>query len=952
MSFSNNAIGFYLQVEDSLSPSLVKAEKNYGKFVKKLDAWNTKAFQSASRGFAGVAKAVMGGTKGASVGGRGGMKIVVDFNKTSTKALGMSVARAVASALRKATFGSKNAKVAIPRFSKGGVVGGGAGPKVDDQLALLAKGERILSTPDYKTIEDQIGQFRNAAGKFSKVPAEMENVHKVFDSLAASVGDLADASEVGLAPEAPAKYAAQMEKLTAVQKIFFAQVQAASPAMQKKLVPVLKAMNGQIAALRQNAVKAKAPLEGLFSKILGPVRFLAISAAMKNLGENFQGISSAAENAAGALGLDKAADGLITNFQQMNTVLGLSPEKLNEFRASFVALGAPLRLALRDLGGMSEATQQLVEAGVGKDLALGLTTGVYLLAKASNVAKDSLADLGSVLAKDLHMSVGDVNASFATLAARASEAGMPAQLLVDSMKEVTESNRAFFAGMSGAEAKTATDSMMAIIASAEKNSKGLGAVMTDVLGTLSDPEKFKELGAIFEGGEAGLKKALTSGDLSTVFSSFSAMTAEQMQTASTALKVPLHLFSKLATEGSALNTSTKAMGDVSISAAEAFKELERRAYENMTTFQKLTSSMSNAVTNTFPGVIQFFADLNPLTILSTALLLREFGVLSLLAKIKMPTFGKAAAGAATDSIGSMLGGKKAAAGAETVLGKVGKILTKMLPGTTAFVGVIITATASLWAFLVPLLIAAAPFLLLGAAIALVAGLIYYFRNELYALLDLGQVFEFWGEIWDALVPKLAAGFEWVMEKAAAFWAFLTGLPATLGAAFSGVHTIITDAFGSAIDWVTAKFTGLFSWFSDKWEGFKGLFGGSDTPAPGAGLTGMARGGFVTGGSGHQIDDVLALLAKGEMVVPAATTARLSEQATNPISSYPMMNRDAVNRVSTPGMSGDSRAVEVLDAILVVMKSQLEATRSNASVNSYPSRAGGSALGRKMATGDV
>lgn len=1052
-SFSSNAIGFYLQVADTLSPSLVKAEKNYGKFVKKLDAWNTKAFQSASRGFAGVAKAMMSGTKGSAIGGRSSMKVSVEFSKASTKALGMSVARAVATALRKASFGGKKGSITIPRFAKGGLVGKGAGPKVDDQLAMLAKGERILSSADYKSIEDQLGQFRDAAGKFAKVPAEMASAHKAFDGLAASMGDLADAYEVGLAPDAPAKYAVQMKKLVAVQKVFFAQVQGASPAMQKKLVPALKAVNAQVVALQQNALKSQSPWETLLTKVLGPVRFIAISEAMKNIGENFRDISAAADHATSAFNLDKAADGLITNFQQMNAVWHLSGDELDQLRDDFVAMNQTLRLGVRDLAGLSEATQQLAKAGVGKDLALGLTQGVYLLSKASGVTTDSLVHLSTVMTKDLHMSAEDVTGSFATLGEKAKVAGVDAQVLVDAMQEVTASNRAFFAGMSGAEAKTASASMASLIAAASAVDTDIGKAMAHMLDGLADPANFAKLLAVFVDGEAGLKEALTSGDLSTVFQSFATMTDTQMTKAAEAFNIPVPLMAKLATNADQLNTTTHKLGKTFIANADASKHMEDQIWSTKTTFQKLRDTLEHAVTNTFPGVIQFFKDLNPLAILSTGYLLKEFKVFSLLSKLKMPSLGKAAGSVVLPKLGADAAG---AASATPVLSKLGSVLSKILvPLTAVWSAIVGIGTAIGTALIGPLTVASG--LIAAAVIAFLAlvGVVVYFRKEIGAFLrgtwagflegmrpvtdTLAPAFEafgavvkwltdtvlfalnYWidkfsngsgatekslegctsagisfgkaiawvmkvallpitgtiklitylieqwpaiwagiGTVWGTVTGAIADGVLWLWGKFTDFMGFLAELPAKLGEVFALVPTIIQDAFGSAIDWVTAKFTDLFGWFGKKWESFKGLIGlGAAVPAAPTDLTGgnfkgpgMASGGFVTGGSGHKIDDVLAMLAKGEMVVPAATTARLSEQATNPIASYPMMNRDAVNSVSTPGMSGDSRAVEVLDAILVVMKSQLEATRSNASVSSYPGRAGGSALGRKMATGGV
>ena len=56
--FDRNAIGFYLQAEDQLTPALDRVAKSYTKLTKKLDGLNAKLYASASRGLGTLQKMV------------------------------------------------------------------------------------------------------------------------------------------------------------------------------------------------------------------------------------------------------------------------------------------------------------------------------------------------------------------------------------------------------------------------------------------------------------------------------------------------------------------------------------------------------------------------------------------------------------------------------------------------------------------------------------------------------------------------------------------------------------------------------------------------------------------------------------------------------------------------------------------------------------------------------
>lgn len=1002
MAFSDNAIGFYLEVADNLTPRLAKAEKAYGVFVKKLDSWNTKAYNSATRGFSGIAKTVGSAMKmlsGPKGGGRGTMKVSVEFNKASQKQLGLSVARAVATALRKATLSGQKGAFKIPRFAKGGIVGGrtprNPGPPKDNIQALVSEGERIMSAKDAQKADAALGRMRDGKGQFLPKDAykEVDRVGRSFEGFASKLHDLADANELGLDPDAPKKYVGELTKLEAVYGEFHRRVMKMTDLEKKRHIPQLKEMNSQLKSLRANGLKAQGPLEKLFSKVLGPVRFLAISEAMGNLQENFLEINNAMSNIGGALELEKTADGLVTNFLQANATMQKTRAELDLLQDAFVENNKIIPISVRDTANLSEAFQQLIELSLGDKKSFALYQSVGLLSQASGQAEAEIASLTRTLL-DTKMTTESTASAYGTLVAMAKEMQLPVSRMTDAMRMAAETNREWLNALSPEESATAIMSMTKMAAAAEKVQAGAGDMVSDLLSGVSDPAKFKTLAGAFNTTAEGLRSMLASGDIESLFRSLGEMSPESMTKFAADMGLNAQMMPLLTTRSGELRDQLGKLSKVNVTASDSTRVMAEAIEGTRTTFQKMMNTAKEAVVETFPNLIQFFKDLNPLTLLSTVYLLSHFKVFSMLSKLKMPAMGK-------------LGG----------LGKAGALLGK----AGALLGGL----------------GAAKIMLIAAAIAVLVGAIVYFRKEVSAFLS-GAWSEFMRAmepLWTTLEPVLSdisAGVghvvRWLgllfkgsnatadgLSNAAdngrvlgnilatvvkfALTPFVIGLQlfhgvaSALGALLAGDFSGALDLMGGAVqrawEWVYkllgvdvsgSTFSESFDKMTAKWDSWVGdsafvkwlsdWWGNANTVDITSGMndtqkekyrlademqarrraTGMSTGGIVTGGSGHNIDDVLAMLAKGEMVVPAKTTARLSEQARNPIANYPMPDVGSL-RDSASGMTKDNRAVELLDAMLAVMKDQLTATRANAPSGdpSRPTR-GSSALGRDIAHG--
>jgi hypothetical protein len=221
---------------------------------------------------------------------------------------------------------------------------------------------------------------------------------------------------------------------------------------------------------------------------------------------------------------------------------------------------------------------------------------------------------------------------------------------------------------------------------------------------------------------------------------------------------------------------------------------------------------------------------------------------------------------------------------------------------------------------------------------------------------LAAAFTFLVNVWS----DPGAAFDSLLSSLSGIWKYLTDLPG-LGAGFKllgdGVMTYLVNPIMAALD-ALGKLTAMLTddvtfseagqAYQDKGKRMLATRSYIDKPAPA-----LSNGGIVVGGRGGGVDDVLAMLSKGEIVVPPATSARLSEMATNPITSYPMLGQAQIDAVSSNRLPGDNRVVDLLSTMLGVMKDQLGVAKSGTSVNvtAPATRGGGSSLSRGVAEGN-
>jgi len=340
VAFSADAIGFYLQLEDQLTPSLNEAGTAYTKFVKMLESANVKAFKSAQKGMSALASLVdsfsdLPKTAAAAYDtaitqiqkkakpikqaveieftAKSKSKFVSNITNAVSKALAgakiklspmvpmtrskafdtsVSLRKAYKSQIQPPDFigGFEN----IPKFNEGGLVTGGKGGKIDDVLALLSKGEMVLPADVSKLLQSMTDRARNDKGQFvTEMPAQLKEALTTAESMNKVLEILHERVELGFDPKAPEQFAQAVKAAEKVQQQLRDGMKGLDSRSIDKIAPKVKDINNQFKAMREHLPKLEGPLERLLGKILGQTRLIALRNSLKDITEHFDGLKGA-----------------------------------------------------------------------------------------------------------------------------------------------------------------------------------------------------------------------------------------------------------------------------------------------------------------------------------------------------------------------------------------------------------------------------------------------------------------------------------------------------------------------------------------------------------------------------------------------------------------------------------------------------------------------------------
>lgn len=400
MAFSDQSIGFYLQMEDQMTPKFPGVASAYQKFVRKMTGLNEKLYGSTAGAASHLGNLVKGLTKIAKVAT---MTIDMQLTPKSRKSMSKLVSDAVVEALLgskirlRAAMPSKVSKLfsqdvglrqlykdmpqppdmlgRIERFAEGGKVPEGKGRRGKDSvLSLLTPGEVVIPTKLVKKLE--------------KAFADVEKRKGVIEAGFGSKEDVA------YYETALVKIANAMEALSDATK-------NAGIEAKTRLAPQIVNLRERFTGLTKAEEKASDEADHFLGKVLGPARFVTLMTALRGVQDGFSQLSGGVQQFGSEVGAGEFQS-FPDRLREIRQQLGLSAEDSARFTGAIAKtseeVGTNFFKAL-------EATDALI--GAGEKDRTKLIEQSAMLARANRVTG---ADFGS-LAKSIRLFTGDLGMS-------------------------------------------------------------------------------------------------------------------------------------------------------------------------------------------------------------------------------------------------------------------------------------------------------------------------------------------------------------------------------------------------------------------------------------------------------------------------------------------------------------------------------------------------------------
>lgn len=359
MAFSSSAIGFYLQMEDQMTPQFPGAISAYKKFVNAMEKLNQRAFDSSS-GMLGNLGQLVKGLQGLS--SDSALKVNLQLTAKSKKGFSALISDAVSMALAstkirlRAAMPAKLSKLfskdsglrtlyshmpqppdmigGIQKFARGGRVPDNAGtPGRDSVLSLLTPGEVVIPTDLVAKLEDAFETVQSRKGVIEAGFGTRQDMVFYENSL----------TEISKAMEA----LAVATKNSGIEA-------------KTQLTPQVISLRERFADLTKKEEKASEEADHFLGRILGPARFIAIQTSLRGLQDGFSQLSGGLQQAAGEVGAGEFQS-FPDRLREIRQRLGLSAQEAVKFTGAIATgseeIGTNFFKAL-------EGTDALIEKGI------------------------------------------------------------------------------------------------------------------------------------------------------------------------------------------------------------------------------------------------------------------------------------------------------------------------------------------------------------------------------------------------------------------------------------------------------------------------------------------------------------------------------------------------------------------------------------------------------------
>ena len=853
MAFSDDAIGFYLEIEDStFAPTLARAERTYRQYVRALDELNTQAFQGASsalgkvenlvkavaelparavsslrRSSATIAKAIKPFTVKAN------LEFSISSRKQLSKAIGDAVSKALTDARVRLNEGRRMRAIPdlvgrfdLPRLEEGGIVTG-PNKAMDSVLALLKPGEMVVPADVTKGLMDVAGQLRDASGKFVANTSIAETLADVAN-LVTALTRVKDLSKAGIVNEREIKqYDAMIGTLNGKVESLDRLMGNLGYTTRVRLAPEIVRVKSGLAEFREEVEDTGKESDTLLRRILGPARFIALHKAIEDVSDLWPQMKSNAKGVFDEIA-GRPIESAVDNLNRLNTFLGGSREQLLSVKIAAFEAGEELGSAA-SVDQLTASMADLAEQGVRDTMTLvelGKTSA--LAAEGLGVAATETNKLGFEMTQSLGLQNQQFTAMIANLG-RLSDANSGFNI---SAQELLTQTTADVATMGASLRQLSEEDAQRTVNAFNQ----IGAVLqTQFIDGAGDIRQV--LARAFEGGPENveamqkaflltglaqdeLRQKLTEGDLVGIFNSIAensrGLSPDQLKAFSETVGVSSGDLQKFADGQDTINANLAKSNTLLVTNGEAMGVLAERATNNKTAFQQWATATTNQISNfdvygvKMGEVLDLTKEFNVATLLSIGYLGR-LAVQGLAAGGKLVVGLGGALGRVTGLLGKkgIVGGVAQATGSLGAGGAITGIFTGLATGmSTLAAGVVTLGTALLSPPGIALTISLVAFLLaLGGALRLAAPAIKEAVPILVAgiagIVDVGKaLIEMTGEVLIAGIQGVVTMFKALTEvppsDLIALGAGLVSVAAGIAAIAGSMAVLGAVQIGSAI----------------------------------------------------------------------------------------------------------------------------------------------------------
>jgi uncharacterized protein YoxC len=429
MAFSRDAIGFYLELDDTMTQTLADAEVAYRRFTRELEKLNRKAYRSVNTAFAEIGSLINDFRRlprmasDAYRKAREGVKkqadkaisqqIALTFTPRSKQEFSRAIGKAVADALsgthlrlrasmprqRLRMFESDVSlrtayrdlpqppdmigKLELPkRFQRGGIAEGPV-KGVDSVRALLEPGELVVP-------KDLVDELKEKRGKSFELPTDFVESLVGTMNLSKALENLHETLERGLGRAGDLQlYQRGLEDLQRQTEDLTQSSLDLSLTQRTAVAQSVGTVQQRLKGLTETGEEASNVYERLMGKILGPTRFLALNRMVRDLGDGIQTFSQSAQQGFQTAAGGDEVESFIDNVNQMNAILHLTRKgELDQFKKELGRTGIEAGLSIDLIG---EAAEGIVGAGQkSRKVILELSPVVAAMAKATSTSFDML----------------------------------------------------------------------------------------------------------------------------------------------------------------------------------------------------------------------------------------------------------------------------------------------------------------------------------------------------------------------------------------------------------------------------------------------------------------------------------------------------------------------------------------------------------------------------------